>query len=155
MASMTHGHTSMFPAQSFTLPVRMLSGIFSQIYAEAESRANVFAMPRRNSIYGRQVKYTQKPSAMQARLQLPRRSRINGAIAANIRRSREQSKCICSPDFGSPGSAGPFTPSSTGHAPRIRGNNPPATRQLFRDLRKLTVTIVQLCSHDSIYRQIN
>ena len=70
-------------------------------------------------------KYTQKPSAMQARLQLPRRSRINGAIAANIRRSRAQSKCICSPDFGSPGSAGSFTPSSTGHAPRIRGNNPP------------------------------
>ena len=39
-----------------------------QIYAEAESRANVFAMPRRNS--------------------------INGATAANIRRSREQSKCF-------------------------------------------------------------
>ena len=133
MASMAHGHTHVpvFPVQSFTLPVRMRSGIFFQIYKEAESRANVFAMPRRNSIYGRQVKYTQKPRAMQARLQLPRRSRINGAIAANIRRSREQSKCICSPDFGSPGSAGPFTPSSTGHAPRIRGNNPPAQKYSY------------------------
>ena len=131
MASMTHGHTSMFPAQSFTLPFRMRSGIFFQIYKEAERRANVFAMPRRNSIYGRQVKYTQKPSAMQARLQLPRRSRINGAIAANTRRSRAQSKCICSPDFGSPGSAGSFTPSSTGHAPQIRENNPPAQKYSY------------------------
>ena len=35
----------MFPAQSFTLPFRMRSGIFFQIYKEAERRANVFAHP--------------------------------------------------------------------------------------------------------------
>ena len=37
-----------------------------QIYAEAESNANEFiqfALPRRNSICGRQAKYTQKPEA--------------------------------------------------------------------------------------------
>ena len=36
-----------------------------QIYAEAESRANLFAMPKRYSICSRQAKYTQKLRAMQ------------------------------------------------------------------------------------------
>ena len=132
MASMTHGHTHVpvFPVQSFTLPFRMRSGIFFQIYEEAERRANVFAMPRRNSIYGRQVKYTKKPSAEQMYL-LCRGATVYMAVRSNIRRSRAQSKCICSPDFGSPGSAGPFTPSSTGYAPRIRGNNPPAQKYSY------------------------
>ena len=42
-----------------------------QIYAEAESRANVFAMPRREQYKWRDsAKYTQKPRAMQTSLQI-------------------------------------------------------------------------------------
>ena len=77
MASMTHGHTSMFPAQSFTLPVRMRSGIFFQIYAEAESNASLLAIAEAQPYKWRDSgKYTQKPSAEQ--MYLLTRLRVTG-----------------------------------------------------------------------------
>ena len=42
-------------------PVRMSK----QIYAEAESRTNLFVLPRREQYMWTQSKYTQKPRAMQ------------------------------------------------------------------------------------------
>ena len=60
-----------------------------QIYAEAESNANEFiqfALPRRNSICGRQAKYTQKPEANEfIQFALPRRTVY--AAKPNIRRN--------------------------------------------------------------------
>ena len=42
-----------------------------QIYAEAESRANLFALPRRNSICGPKGRIAQKSRVMQVYLQFP------------------------------------------------------------------------------------
>ena len=76
---MTHGHTHVpvLPVQSFTLPVRMLSGIFSQIYAEAERNASSLAIAEAQPYKWRDSgKYTQKPSAEQ--MYLLTRLRITG-----------------------------------------------------------------------------
>ena len=49
-----------------------------QIYAEAECNASSIAIAEAQQYKWPQAKYTQKPSAMQARLRLPRRNSING-----------------------------------------------------------------------------
>ena len=85
-------------------PVRMSK----QIYAEAESRTNLFVLPRREQYMWTQSKYTQKPRAMQEAEGKCRQSlhaaegllhcrgaTVYVAVRLNIRRSREQNKFIC------------------------------------------------------------
>ena len=49
-------------------------------YAEAERNASSLVLPRRNSINGRQAKYTQKPSAMQTFINIKPLTILSGVI---------------------------------------------------------------------------
>ena len=61
-----HTHVPVFPVQSFALPVRTRSGIFFQIYEEAERNASSLAIAEAQPYKWRDSgKYTQKPSAEQ------------------------------------------------------------------------------------------
>ena len=115
-----------------------------QIYVEAESNANSFANCRSvNSINGA-IAANIRRSREQCKLvcKLPRRNSINGAIAANIRRSREQSKCFCYAEAEKP---------VTGNG---KGMAPLKSHPLYRKSRQPLKVLFRVlsCNHEKMMK---